>query len=99
MGFLVVKHSFGPKLYFLDIGLVCCLTGIKDEDHLLKGPLSGALFENFCVQETVKMFFHRGSIRSPERRPLRDNTPGLSVRHQKIGFSAPDRQIEPLFEK
>ncbi|MEI7637518.1 MAG: DUF4143 domain-containing protein, partial [Syntrophus sp. (in: bacteria)] len=49
-----------PKLYFLDIGLVCYLTGIKDEDHLLKGPLSGALFENFCVQETVKMFFHQG---------------------------------------
>jgi len=40
MGFLVVKHSFGPKLYFLDTGLVCYLTGIKDEDHLLKGPLS-----------------------------------------------------------
>ena len=49
-----------PKLYFLDIGMVCYLTGIKDEDHLLKGPLSGALFENFCVQETVKTFFHRG---------------------------------------
>jgi len=49
-----------PKLYFLDIGLVCYLTGVKDEDHLLKGPLSGALFENFCVQETVKMFFHQG---------------------------------------
>jgi len=49
-----------PKLYFLDIGLVCYLTGIKDEDHLLKGPLSGALFENYCVQETVKLFFHQG---------------------------------------
>lgn len=49
-----------PKLYFLDIGLVCYLTGIKDEDHLLKGPLSGALFENFCVQETVKKFFNQG---------------------------------------
>jgi hypothetical protein len=24
------------------------------------GPLSGALLENFCIQETVTMFFHQG---------------------------------------
>jgi predicted AAA+ superfamily ATPase len=49
-----------PKIYFLDIGLVCYLTGIKDQEHLLKGPLAGPLFENFCVQETIKLFFNRG---------------------------------------
>jgi predicted AAA+ superfamily ATPase len=49
-----------PKLYFLDIGIVCYLTGIRDEDHLLKGPMAGALFENFCLQEIIKWFFHRG---------------------------------------
>jgi uncharacterized protein len=49
-----------PKLYFLDIGLVCYLTGIRDEAHLLNGPLAGPLFENFCVQEIVKWFFHQG---------------------------------------
>jgi hypothetical protein len=50
-----------PKIYFLDCGLVCYLTGIKDEDHLIKGPMAGALFENFCVQETVKLFFNKAA--------------------------------------
>ena len=49
-----------PKIYFLDIGLVCYLTGIRDRDHLLKGPLAGPLFENFCIVETIKLFFNRG---------------------------------------
>lgn len=49
-----------PKVYFLDIGLVCYLTGIRDQDHLLNGPMAGALFENYCIQETIKLFFHRG---------------------------------------
>jgi len=49
-----------PKLYFLDIGIVCYLTGIRDEAHLLNGPLAGALFENYCLQEIIKWFFHRG---------------------------------------
>jgi hypothetical protein len=62
MGKRVTK---APKLYFLDCGLVCYLTGIKDKDHLIKGPMSGALFENFCIQETVKHFFNKG-----ERAPL-----------------------------
>lgn len=62
MGKRVTK---APKLYFLDCGLVCYLTGIKDKDHLIKGPMSGALFENFCIQETVKLFFNKG-----ERAPL-----------------------------
>ncbi|MDO9288844.1 MAG: ATP-binding protein [Thermodesulfovibrionales bacterium] len=49
-----------PKAYFLDIGLVCYLTGIRDKTHLLQGPLAGPLFENFCVQETVKHFLNAG---------------------------------------
>lgn len=49
-----------PKLYFLDIGIVCYLAGIRDIGHLLNGPMAGALFENFCFQEIVKWFFHRG---------------------------------------
>jgi predicted AAA+ superfamily ATPase len=49
-----------PKVYFLDAGLVCYLTGLRDETHLLQGPLAGPLFENFCVQETLKAFAARG---------------------------------------
>jgi predicted AAA+ superfamily ATPase len=48
------------KVYFLDSGLVSYLTGHKGKEHLLKGPMSGALFENYCIQETVKTFFNSG---------------------------------------
>jgi predicted AAA+ superfamily ATPase len=49
-----------PKIYFTDIGIVCYLTGIRDKAHLLQGPMAGALFENFCVQEAMKVFFNHG---------------------------------------
>ncbi len=55
LGKRVVK---APRVYFLDCGLVCYLTGTASEDYLLRGPLSGPLFENFCVQETVKVLTH-----------------------------------------
>lgn len=54
-----------PKVYFIDCGLVCYLTGLKNREHLLSGPLAGALFENYCVQETVKAFLNQA-----ERPPL-----------------------------
>ena len=49
-----------PKIYFMDCGLVCYLTGIKDRDHVMQGPRAGALFENSCVQETLKLYFNHG---------------------------------------
>lgn len=49
-----------PKLYFTDCGLVCYLTGLKSKEHLMNGPLAGSLFENFCIQETLKAFLNRG---------------------------------------
>jgi len=49
-----------PKLYFLDNGILCYLLSLKDKDYLLKGPMAGALFENFCVQETIKAIFNQG---------------------------------------
>ncbi|MDO9463914.1 MAG: ATP-binding protein [bacterium] len=49
-----------PKVYFLDVGLVCYLTGLKTKEHLFNGPLAGALFENFVIQETVKYFSGKG---------------------------------------
>jgi predicted AAA+ superfamily ATPase len=51
-----------PKLYFLDVGLVCYLTGVRDVGHLFNGPLAGALFENFCVQEAVKVMCSEGWV-------------------------------------
>jgi predicted AAA+ superfamily ATPase len=49
-----------PKIYFTDIGIVCYLTGVRDKTHLLQGPMAGALFENFCIQEAIKVFFNHG---------------------------------------
>ncbi|OGU11085.1 MAG: hypothetical protein A2075_13490 [Geobacteraceae bacterium GWC2_58_44] len=49
-----------PKIYFIDIGLACNLAGVRDEAHLFNGPMAGHLFENFCIQETVKFFLGRG---------------------------------------
>ena len=60
-----------PKIYFLDCGLVCYLTGIKDKEHLLKGPMAGALFETFCIQEIIKEYLAYG--KRPELYYLRTN--------------------------
>ena len=53
-----------PKVYFIDIGLACSLAGVRDETHLFNGPMAGALYENFCIQETLKLFLAKG-IRPP----------------------------------
>jgi predicted AAA+ superfamily ATPase len=49
-----------PKVYFLDTGLACHLAGVRDREQLLEGPMAGALFENFCLQETVKCYANLG---------------------------------------
>ncbi|MDI6788958.1 MAG: ATP-binding protein [Planctomycetota bacterium] len=54
------RISRNPKVYFLDCGLVCYLTGITTREHLLNGPMAGALFENYCIQETVKLSLNKG---------------------------------------
>jgi predicted AAA+ superfamily ATPase len=65
-----------PKVYFLDTGLACHLSGIRDREQLLEGPMAGALFENYCLQETVKSFANRGE--QPRISYLRTNN-GLEV--------------------
>lgn len=49
-----------PKIYFTDCGLVCHLLNIKSRDVLINHPLIGALFENYCIQETIKYFENMG---------------------------------------
>jgi predicted AAA+ superfamily ATPase len=65
-----------PKVYFLDTGLACHLAGVRDRQHVLEGPMAGALFENYCVQESVKIFANRGE--QPRLSYLRTNN-GLEV--------------------
>jgi predicted AAA+ superfamily ATPase len=49
-----------PKLYFLDTGLAAYLTGIRDTEVLLRGPLAGPIFESFVVSEFIKNFYNHG---------------------------------------
>lgn len=45
-----------PKCYFIDTGLASYLAGLQNEDHLIQGPIAGALFETGCIMELVKRF-------------------------------------------
>ncbi len=50
-----------PKVYFTDVGTLCYLTGLKDVDHLLSGPMAGAIVETYVVSEIYKRLSNRGT--------------------------------------
>lgn len=43
-----------PKLYFCDTGIVSTLLDISTISQMLRDPLRGAIFENYCVMEALK---------------------------------------------
>lgn len=47
-----------PKLYFYDTGLLCSLLKIDTKDALMKHPLYGFIFENWCISEVKKNRFN-----------------------------------------
>lgn len=49
-----------PKLYFLDVGLMAWLLGIRDEASLVTHAARGALFETWVVAEMIKWRFNAG---------------------------------------
>ncbi len=49
-----------PKVYFLDVGTLCYLTGLKDPEHAAAGPMAGAIVETAVVAEVFKTLVHRG---------------------------------------
>ncbi len=49
-----------PKVYFMDTGTLCYLTGLKEPSHAASGPLGGAIFESAVLLEIVKAFVNRG---------------------------------------
>ena len=59
-------HNFGkrlvktPKLYFLDVGLMAWLLGIRDAATIETHASRGALFETYIVSELVKQRFNAG---------------------------------------
>ena len=49
-----------PKLYFLDVGLMAWLLGIRDEQSIATHAARGALFETWVVSEILKLRFNAG---------------------------------------
>jgi predicted AAA+ superfamily ATPase len=50
-----------PKVYFMDVGTLCYLTGLKDPEHAASGPMGGAIMETAVLSEIVKALTHRGT--------------------------------------
>jgi hypothetical protein len=49
-----------PKLYFLDVGLMAWLLGIRDSASITTHAARGALFETYVVSEFTKLRFNAG---------------------------------------
>jgi len=49
-----------PKVYFMDTGLACYLTGWKTPETLEIGAMNGAFFETYVVSEIIKSYWHNG---------------------------------------
>lgn len=51
-----------PKVYFLDTGLLCYLTGIAHKEQVFRGPASGQLFETVVIGEIIRRFCNKGEL-------------------------------------
>jgi len=49
-----------PKLYFLDVGLMAWLLGIRDETTIATHAARGVLFETWVVSELIKQRYNAG---------------------------------------
>ncbi len=49
-----------PKLYFMDTGLACHLTGWNTAEQLRRGAMAGHMFETFVVSEVLKSYTNAG---------------------------------------
>ena len=56
----VKKAIKRPKIYFMDTGLACYLTGYLNAETLEKSAYNGAIFETYVVSEIVKTFTNNG---------------------------------------
>lgn len=57
LGKRLVKN---PKIYFLDSGLVCYLTGVQTPLQCAHGPQAGSLLEADVISEVLKWFYNHG---------------------------------------
>ena len=49
-----------PKVYFADLGTLSYLTGLRDPEHAMSGPMGGAMIETAVVVEVVRTLTNRG---------------------------------------
>ena len=49
-----------PKVYFMDTGLCCYLTGWLNAETLAAGAMNGAMLETYVVSEIVRSFWNAG---------------------------------------
>lgn len=58
----IIKRAIKtPKLFFMDTGLLCYLTGWNSPEVLRNGAMSGNIFETFVVSEILKSYSNSGS--------------------------------------
>ena len=48
-----------PKVYFLDVGTLCHLTGLKDPEHAAAGAMVGAIFETGALSVYGKAIWYQ----------------------------------------
>ena len=56
----VQKAIKKPKIYFMDTGLACYLTGYINATTLEKSAYNGAIFETYIVTEIIKSYTNNG---------------------------------------
>lgn len=50
-----------PKLYFMDTGLACYLTGYLSSTTLERSAYNGAIFETYIISEIIKSYTNNGT--------------------------------------
>ena len=57
----IIKRAIKtPKIFFMDTGLLCYLTGWNSPEVLRNGAMSGSIFETFVVSEILKSYSNAG---------------------------------------
>ncbi|HDQ26036.1 MAG TPA: ATP-binding protein [bacterium] len=94
-----------PKVYFLDTGLLCALLKIGSNKLLYSGAFLGAVFENFCVSETIKilsvegrednLFFLRTN-KGVEVDLMIENSSGFTLAEFKAGMSLNNHAVDNI---
>ncbi|MCL2630020.1 MAG: ATP-binding protein [Firmicutes bacterium] len=61
-----------PKIYLLDTGLLCYLSGWNTPQQMVDGARWGHIFETFAVSEILKSYYNKGATFAPPLYYYRD---------------------------